>query len=84
MPTETFTLPVFDITLNLVHDDEGTSGSISAPDLYGESPDEAFDAAIDAITSFILAAACAGIDVRSAAFLEAIETTVQTIWDRFD
>ncbi len=39
----------------------------------------AFNGGVDAIMSFILSAACAGIDVETPAFLEAIETTFDAI-----
>ena len=39
----------------------------------------AFNGGVDAMMSFILAAACAGIDVETPAFLEAIKTTLDAI-----
>jgi hypothetical protein len=37
---------------------------------------------IDGIESLILAAACAGIDVTTPAFAQAIETAVEAIWNQ--
>jgi len=37
-----------------------------------------YNSMMDAIESFILSCACAGVDIESNAFLEAIETTVDT------
>jgi len=56
------------------------SGSILS-DLHDDvgPDDESYDAAIDAIESFIMSAACAGIDITTPAFIEAIETTVEAI-----
>jgi hypothetical protein len=37
-----------------------------------------YNAAADGIMSMTLAAACAGVDIKSAAFVEAIETAIQS------
>ena len=61
--------------------DEG-SGSISSDLKDCEEDDgesEAYDAAIDGLESLILAHACAGIDVTSAAYAEGITTAVDAI-----
>lgn len=42
--------------------------------------DDQIQTAFDAVESFILAAACAGIDVSEAAFKKAVETTVDAIF----
>lgn len=40
---------------------------------------ERFNTVIDGVEQFILSAACAGIDIETPAFLEAIETTVNAV-----
>jgi len=42
-----------------------------------------FNSAIDGMESLILAAACEGVDIGSAAFLKAIETTLDSIGNNF-
>lgn len=72
------TLPVFGIVLNLYDLDGNTSGHIT-DNLTDPRDRGMYRAACDGLTSMILACACAGIDVESPAFLEAIETTVDAI-----
>lgn len=87
---ERITLPVFGgIIIDLVHDasnpdDIRTGGYIIAQELeeQGDDSPEAMGA-IHGLTSMILACACAGVDVKSPAFLEAIKTTSETIANRF-
>ena len=62
---KTLILPVFGIVINLY---DGGGGDILS---HLEKTPE-----INAIESLILACACAGIDVETPAFLEAIETAV--------
>lgn len=70
-------LPIHEITVEFTPHQGGT---ISSNLLEGdEPPDPLYKAAIDSLESFILAAAVAGVDIESPAFLEAIETTVETI-----
>ena len=68
MSKETIKLPVYGIIINLNHGTEYTSGTIVAPELYDDDPDEIHSAALDGITSMILAAACAGVDVNTPRF----------------
>ena len=67
-------LPCYGIVVNA--SDGG--GSISS-DLHEEGVTDAteYNAAMDGIESMILACACAGIDIESPAFIEAIETAVE-------
>jgi len=68
---------VFGITVYL---DEAGGGKIES-DLKDESDNDnvQYDSAIDAVESLILAHACAGIDITSPAYLEGVETTIETI-----
>ena len=83
MSKETIKLPVYGIIINLNHGTEYTSGTIVAPELYDDDPDEIHSAALDGITSMILAAACAGVDVNTSAFLEAIETADDAVTNQY-
>ena len=58
---------------------DGVTGSIESA-LSAEETDPEIQIALDVVESFILAAACAGIDVSEPAFEEAIETTVDAIY----
>ena len=58
---------------------DGVAGEIESP-LSQNETDPDIQLALDAVESFILAAACAGIDVSDHAFEEAIETTVDAIY----
>lgn len=76
-------LPVFGISLKLHTDDEGeTRGSITS-DLHERENDLVLDTdynvGVDALESFILACACAGVNVESIEFVYAIETTVESL-----
>lgn len=62
------------------------SAMLSAPQRYKAIANEddvkgriANNGGVDAVMSFILALACAGIDVETPAFLEAIETTLDAL-----
>ena len=75
------------------HENRWLGGTISS-DLHekpssGESEEEAgnrdkFNAAMDAIESFVLAAACTGIDITTPDFEYAIETAVQACAKHFE
>ena len=61
-----------------LHPDSEILGSDEAT----EDTDEAYwreDGGVDALESMILAHACAGIDVTSAAYVEGIETTIEAM-----
>ena len=73
----TITLPCFGITVELT----GNAGKITS-DLKGDSDNPELTAAMDAIESLILAHACAGVDVASPAYLQGIETAVETCWNK--
>lgn len=76
----TITLPVFGIQVEVYgNNGEGSISSLLHED--GDSPE--YTAAISGIESFILAAACAGIDVKTPQFLEAIETAVEGITNNY-
>ena len=60
-------------------DESPGSGTITS-DLRDEgNENESFHAAVDGLESLILAHACAGIDVASAAYVEGVETAVEAI-----
>ena len=66
-------LPCFGIKLTLSGEGPGTLSS----DLHEEGEDEVWCAATDAIENFILAHACAGVDVKAPAYVTGIETAMQ-------
>jgi hypothetical protein len=76
----TINLPCFNIVIDLGPEDADHSGAYQggkiASDLKGGNP--LFRAAMDAIESLILAHACAGVDVASPAYVEGIETAVES------
>jgi len=69
-------LPVFGIVINI--NSQG-GGGISSADLQDETAGPEYEAAIDGLLSLILAHACAGIDVKSPAYLQGIEVAVESI-----
>jgi hypothetical protein len=73
----TITLPCFGIIIELT----GQSGTITS-DLKDGSDDAELTAAMDAIESLILAHACVGVDVASPAYVQGIETAVETCWNK--
>lgn len=56
--------------------DEHKGGAVELPACF-ENPH--LDEAMDAITSMILAHACAGVDIGSAAYAEGVEAALQCI-----
>jgi len=75
-------LPINGIKITIDQEGSITSGTIVAPELYIEAEtqeDELYNASMDGLTSMILACACAGVDVESPQFLEAIETSINAI-----
>lgn len=83
--TKTIKLPCFDIVVTLNEKFAGrtksgiTSKSGTITSSLHDSKGVKYNTAIDTLEAFILACACAGIDIESFAFLEAIETTVDGI-----
>ena len=73
----TITLPCFGITVELT----GNAGKITS-DLKSDGDNPELTAALDAIESLILAHACAGVGVASPAYVEGIETAVETCWNK--
>ena len=77
-------LPCFGITIRLYRGDsqkELDRGTITS-DLKQparDADDTRFNAVVDGLESLILAHACAGVDVESAAYIEGIETAVEAI-----
>ena len=71
------TLPCFGIVVKVI-ENGGTITSNLKSD--GDSP--MLTTAMDAIESLILAHACAGIDVASTAYIQGIETAVETCWNK--
>lgn len=80
IPGELIQLPCYQIEVELSPD--GKSGKISSvlkdEDAQEQGDTYDYNVAIDTLESFVLACACAGIDITTPAFLEAIETTAQT------
>jgi hypothetical protein len=86
---KTIKLPVHGIVVELgdidpEKPDAYLGGSITS-DLVNETDEgsKRFDAGIDAMESMILSCACAGIDIETPAFFEAIETTVDKLADEY-
>lgn len=75
------TLPCYGIRLYPTGDGgAGISSDLHLEQPYGwktEENDTAYDAAIDALESLVLAHYCAGVDVTTPAYIEGIETAVQ-------
>jgi len=75
--TTVYNLPIDGISVTTYDFSGEVSGDIRS-DLQDEDPE--IQVALDTVESFILAAACAGIDVSSNEFCEAIETTLDAIY----
>ena len=73
----TITLPCFGIVIEVID-----NGGTIASDLKGDGDNSELTAAIDAIESLILAHACAGVDIADLAYVEGIETAVETCWNK--
>lgn len=80
-------LPVFDITVDI--DIENGSGIVTSSLGKEQEDNEDWDeknlyfGMINTLHSMILSCACAGIDIESPKFLEAIETTANAIENQF-
>ncbi len=75
---------LIDLGINVATDGKG-SGSISS-NLHcngSDLSDMEYNAAIDGLESLILACACAGIDVNSSNFVEAVQTAIDGIGNKF-
>ncbi|MBN2579382.1 MAG: hypothetical protein JXB10_10355 [Pirellulales bacterium] len=81
-------LPCHGIAIRLHREnspDRPGSGSITS-DLKSPgrtAADRLYNAAIDGLESLVLAHACAGIDVKSPAYLEGIETAIDALENQF-
>jgi len=92
---KTIKLPIYGIVVVLNHDEDdddrncGMSGTITdelhveGDDIWGEE-DEKFNIAMVAISSMILAHACAGVDIESIGYLEGIESAVNACEQQFN
>jgi hypothetical protein len=82
-------LPCHGITIHLEREHATKNsgcGTITSSGLKGVNKtrlDRLYNAAIDGLESVILAHACAGVDVQSAAYIEGIETAVDAIANHF-
>lgn len=88
MSTKTIKLPCYGIVVEIDYDEEGrpVSGNITDTDLKTENEDEEdelYNAAIDGITSMILAHAMAEVDITSNGYIEGIETAVNACANNF-
>ena len=80
---KTFNLGIYDIVVNVY---EIGGGSISSSLNDGERDGEnylEYEAAVNTIESMILAHACAGIPIDSPAYIEGIETAINTITNEY-
>jgi hypothetical protein len=84
---KTIELPCHGIVVRLGDIDQPTpttyrAGAIESKLHNSVEPPE-YAAAVDAVEAFVLAAAMAGIDIESPAFLEALEVTVDKLGNRY-
>ena len=78
--TKTARLPCYGIVVKY---DEKAGGGMITSRLHAKGERKSLGAALDAVESFILAAACAGVNVTSPAFVEAVETTVDKVSNEY-
>lgn len=76
-------LPCFDIEIHSVSRNSDESGSITSS-LHEDDESDELKAALDAIEAMILAHAIAGVEVRSDAYLEGIETAVEAVFNHIN
>lgn len=78
--TQVIELPGYDIVVTL----NGKSGTITSA-LTDDFDDQnlEYEAAINAVESLILSCACAGVDITSKKFIEAIDTTIDAIGNTY-
>jgi hypothetical protein len=78
-------LGVHGIVVHIGTDDSDRQGGQIRSEMHvGGAPEDAeYNAAIDGIESMILAHACAGIDITTAAYKEGIETSVDACANNF-
>jgi hypothetical protein len=97
---KTIQLPIYGITVNLGEEDTESSvlcyfnGTVSsglkekchcgAEDCKHEDSPRDYNIGIDVLESFILALAVAGVDIEQYAVIEAIETVVDKIVNKYD
>jgi hypothetical protein len=58
---------------------EGSSRDTGIESIEDQMTETAFETAADTIESFVLACACAGIDIENSQFLEALRTTIDAV-----
>jgi hypothetical protein len=81
---KTIRLPCFGILMQIAPKVPGIGAVTSDLRVPAKTAaDRLFNAAIDGLESLILAHACAGVNVRSPAYLEGIETAVDAITNHF-
>ena len=85
--TKTIKLPCYNTTVKVWNEGHGTYGTIKSDLTDGEGTDsnapDPHEVALETVERFILASACAGIDVTTPAFLESIETVVDAVGNRY-
>ena len=81
--TSTIPLGAYGITITIGDPDpenpEAHVGAVLTSDLHEDGEDPEYRAAIDAVESLILAHAAAGVNVTAAAYVEGVETAVESI-----
>ena len=80
---KTINLPCFGIVVELDNNGNGTITSTDLKTEHNDPEDELYNAAMDGIESMILAHACAGVDITTPAYIEGIETAVDTCAQNF-
>lgn len=86
----TITLPIFDIVITLGESDPDNAGAFLGGSIKTNLHDGPktidggeYEDAIDGMESLILSAACAGVDVSTPQFVEAIQTTVDNLANKY-
>ena len=86
--TKEIKLPIGGIVVTIDYDEEGRpiSGNIIDTELKTENQDEEdelYNAAMDAITSMVLAHAMAEVDITSKGYIEGLETAINACANNF-
>lgn len=83
--TKSIDLPCYNIRVAIYENGAGTITSDLFKDLDDnfDEVDSQLESSIEAITSLILAHACAGVNIGSLGYIEGIETTIEAILNEY-
>lgn len=76
-------LPVDGITVTLFEDEDGDLSGTVVSNLHDVESAGPLPAALDAIEAMVLAHACARVDIETPAYLEGLETALETVFNRW-